>query len=202
MLGRGRSRGAAQGIPLDDAPGGARDVGPGGDALDDEHADHNLRSAYLHVLADAMTSVAAIGALVAGKYFGANWMDPFMGIAGAILVSRWSIGLVKQSSAVLLDQQAPQEVIESIRRAIEEYEENTVTDVHVWSIGPAIYAAEIWLFTDAPRSAGWYKSLLPDDLGLVHVTVEVHYDDGTSGAAGRRGLTELRRLDDDEKGAA
>ncbi|MFW2372766.1 MAG: CDF family Co(II)/Ni(II) efflux transporter DmeF [Gammaproteobacteria bacterium] len=136
--------------------------------------DHNLRSAYLHVLADALTSVLAIVALLAAKYYGVIWMDPLMGIVGAILVSRWSLGLIKASSDVLLDKQAADELQEKVRNIFEQQHDNCVTDLHIWSIGPSIYAAEIVIISAESKSPDHYRSLLPQDLGLVHVTIEVH----------------------------
>ena len=139
-----------------------------------EHKDHNLRSAYLHVLADALTSVLAIFALLAGKYLGQKWLDPFMGLVGAALVTRWSWGLLRSSARVLLDMQAPGEVIEAIRIAIESEGDNRVSDLHVWSVGPGIHAAEIVIVSSRPLDPDSYYSLLPEDLGLVHVTFETH----------------------------
>ena len=109
------------------------------------HDDHNLRAAYLHVLADALTSLLAIFALLSGKYFGWNWMDPVMGIVGATLVARWSWGLLRDTSHVLLDRQAPGRIRDAIRSAIEDHDSNQVADLHVWSIGPNIYVAVITL---------------------------------------------------------
>jgi cation diffusion facilitator family transporter len=140
---------------------------------DHGHEDHNLRSAYLHVLADALTSVLAIMALLAGKYMGAVWMDPVMGVLGAGLVIRWSWGLLRQSGRVLLDRQAPGEIRDAIVDAVEQQEGNRIYDLHVWAIGPGYYAAEIALETPQPKSPEYYRRLLPDDLGLAHVTVEV-----------------------------
>ena len=138
------------------------------------HDDHNLRAAYLHVLADALTSLLAIFALLSGKYFGWNWMDPIMGIVGAVLVARWSWGLLRDTSHVLLDRQAPDRIRDTIRGAIEGRESNRVADLHVWSIGPNIFAAEITLVADEPKEPDHYKAMLPEDLGVVHATVEVY----------------------------
>ena len=140
-----------------------------------EHKDHNLRSAYLHVLADALTSVLAIFALLAGKYLGQKWLDPFMGLVGAALVTRWSWGLLRSSARVLLDMQAPGEVVEAIRNAIESEGDNRVSDLHVWSVGPGIHAAEIAIVSSRPLDPDSYYNLLPKDLGLVHVTFEAHH---------------------------
>jgi cation diffusion facilitator family transporter len=139
-----------------------------------DHKDHNLRSAYLHVLADALTSVLAVLALLAGKYLGQQWLDPFMGLVGAALVVRWSLGLLRSSARVLLDLQAPDEVKEAIRKAIESEGDNRVSDLHVWSVGPGIYAAEVAIVSSRPLDPDSYYSLLPKELGLVHATFEIH----------------------------
>jgi cation diffusion facilitator family transporter len=137
------------------------------------HHDHNLRSAYLHVLADALTSLLAIFALLAGKYFGAVWLDPTMGLVGAALVIRWSWGLLRQSAYVLLDRQAPPELLQKIRELIEESGAAEIYDLHVWSIGPGYFAAEIAITSDRPASPDDYRAMLPEGLGLAHVTIEV-----------------------------
>ena len=135
--------------------------------------DHNLKSAYLHVLTDALTSVLAILALLAAKYFGFVWMDPLMGIVGAILVARWSIGLLKSTSAILLDKQAPQTIQNKIKQSIEFDGVSQVKDLHVWSIGPSIHAAIISIETWDALTSQDYKDRLPEDLGLEHVSIEV-----------------------------
>lgn len=138
--------------------------------------DHNLRSAYLHVLTDALTSVFAIVALLAGKYFHQVWLDPAMGIVGGILVARWSWSLLRQSSDVLLDREGPEEVREAIKKSIETGSNHRVTDLHVWSIGPGIYAAIISVLTDKRLSPDYYKKLIPAELPIVHVTVETFFE--------------------------
>jgi cation diffusion facilitator family transporter len=139
-----------------------------------EQLDHNFRSAYLHVLADALTSVLAIFALLAGKYMRQVWLDPFMGVVGAALVVRWSWGLLRSSAHVLLDMQPPDEVLGAIRKSIESEGDNRVSDLHVWSVGPGIYAAEIGIVSSRPLDPDSYYSLLPEELSLVHVTFESH----------------------------
>lgn len=138
------------------------------------HKDHNLHAAYLHVLADALTSVLAIAALLAGKYAGAAWLDPIMGIVGAILVASWSWGLLCNSSKVLLDWQADASSIDRLRAALLVEESDRIADLHVWSIGQGQYAAEVTIVTDHTHAPSHYKSLIPEELGIVHVTVEVH----------------------------
>jgi cation diffusion facilitator family transporter len=138
------------------------------------HHDLNLRAAYLHVLADALTSLLAIGALLAGKLLGWNWMDPLMGIVGAVLVIRWSWNLLRDTSGVLLDRQTTQELTERIKSTIEGHADNRVSDLHIWTIGPCIYAASISIVTSEPKSPTHYKELIPGHLGLAHTIVEVH----------------------------
>ncbi len=135
--------------------------------------DHNLRSAYLHVLADALTSLFAIAALLGGKFFGWIWMDPFMGVLGAVLVGVWSRGLMVSTSRVLLDMQAPERIVDAVRDSLEKNGDTLVTDLHVWSVGPCLYAAAINVASTDPQSAGYYHDKIPPELGLVHVTVEV-----------------------------
>lgn len=143
--------------------------------------DHNLRSAYLHVALDALTSLLAIVALLAGKYFGAIWLDPTMGVVGALLVSRWAWQLLRDSSGVLLDRQAEDSVSDDLRNAIERDADNRLADFHVWRIGPGIHAAAISVVTDHPRAPEHYKQLVPAWLGIVHTTVEVHRCYGRAG---------------------
>lgn len=135
------------------------------------HHDHNRRAAYLHVLADALTSVLAIIALFAGKYAGWNWMDPIMGIVGAVLVTRWSWYLLKDTSTVLLDQQH-HDMVESVKRVVEN-DDARVSDLHVWAIGPSIYAAIVSIVSHQPESPTVYKQRIQASCpSLVHVTVE------------------------------
>ena len=139
-----------------------------------EHHDHNLRAAYAHVLADAMTSVLAIIALVAGKFLGWNWFDPIMGIVGGIIITRWSYGLIKETSPLLLDASIAEDYISSIKQAIEDDNDNEITDIHVWKIGANDYAAIIALVTHTPNSTEYYKALLSDFDKLSHLTIEVN----------------------------
>lgn len=147
--------------------------------------DLNLRSAYLHVLADALTSVLAIAALLAGLFLGAWWMDPLMGLLGAALVTRWSWGLLRDTSHILLDHQAPEPILRGVREAIEGVADNRLYDLHVWSVAPGIYAAAIGVVTHAPRPPEHYKALIPPALGLAHVTVEVQLCQDTPALHGR-----------------
>lgn len=150
------------------------------DDHDHDHAhpasgsDHNLKAAYLHVFTDALTSVFAIFALLAAKYFGWIWADPLMGLVGALLVARWSFGLIKTAGSVLLDRQLSNDVRESVTGIIESYKDTRVSDLHLWSIGPGIYSASLSVVTKYPDPPNKYKNLIPSNLGVVHTTVEVH----------------------------
>ena len=135
--------------------------------------DHNLRSAYFHVLADAITSLLAIFALLVGKYFGAVWMDSVMGVVGAALVARWSLGLLKSTGVILLDQQSSKETQDSIRKTIEN-DDNRIVDLHLWAVGPDIYSAVISIVSRSPQQPEYYKSLLANELTLDHISIEVH----------------------------
>lgn len=145
-----------------------------GHSHDHGHADHNLRSAYLHVLADALTSFAAIFALLAGKYFGQAWLDPAMGVVGSLLVARWSWGLLRDTSNVLLDHQAPARLRDEVRAALEGTPDERVVDLHVWSIGPGAFSLCATIVANAPRTPEEYKAALPAGRGLRHATLEVH----------------------------
>lgn len=148
------------------------------------HHDHNLISAYLHVLADALTSLLAIFALLAAKYFGLVWADPAMGIVGAVLVGRWSIGLLHTTSVVLLDREGPDDLRTAIRQRIEASDDNRVTDLHLWAVGPRMYSVIVAVVTPQPRPPEHYKRLIPAGLGIVHIAVEVYAapDPGSSTA--------------------
>jgi cation diffusion facilitator family transporter len=139
---------------------------------DFKRSDHNLWAAYLHVLADALTSLLAIFALLGGKYLGLNWLDPVIGIIGAVLVLRWSWGLLGSSARVLLDMQAPNEIREKIRAVVESDGDNRVSDLHVWVVGPDIYAAEISLVSSQPVVMEESLVRAANELGIVHITIE------------------------------
>lgn len=135
--------------------------------------DHNLRAAYLHVLADALTSILAIFALLTGKMLGWIWMDPVMGIVGAALIIRWSIGLLRDTSRILLDG-TDQQQVEAIRQKIESEADNSVTDLHLWQVGADRYAAIISIFTHYPKDPEHYKGMLKEFHELEHVSIEIN----------------------------
>lgn len=138
-----------------------------------EHRDHNLRAAYLHVLADALTSVLAIVALLAGRVLGWTWMDPVMGIVGALVIARWSVGLLRDTGAVLLDAEVGEGRRTAIRAALEQGEDR-VADLHLWRVGPRHLAAIVSVVSTAPRAPAEYKERLRAFPDVVHLTVEVH----------------------------
>ena len=135
--------------------------------------DSNLKAAYLHVLADALTSVLAIAALLAGRFYGWNWLDPVMGVVGAVVIARWSIGLVRQSALVLLDSaDTAGDLPAAIRRRLDGQGER-ITDLHVWQVGPGHHAAIVALSSVNPQPPEAYKARLSTLPGLSHLTVEV-----------------------------
>jgi len=136
--------------------------------------DRNLHAAYVHVLADALTSVLAIFALLAGKLLGWAVLDPLIGLVGAAIIARWAWGLVGDSSEILLDAVADAGIQAALVEAIETDADNRVADVHVWQIGIERYAAEVALVTHRPRPPEHYKGLLDGIPGLSHVLVEVN----------------------------
>ena len=138
------------------------------------HYDHNLRAAYLHVLADALTSILAIISLLAGNLFGLIWMDPLMGIVGAVLVTRWSIGLLKETSRVLLDHQAPNELLNQVKELLEKDGQTKITDLHIWSIGSNQYAVAIEIVCTNEKADKYFHQLIESIEGIAHVTLGVH----------------------------
>jgi cation diffusion facilitator family transporter len=138
------------------------------------HQDHNLRAAYLHVIADALTSVLAIVALAAGMLFGWGFLDPLMGIAGGLLIARWAWGLARDSAVTLLDAEDLGATEAAIRRAIEAQEDLQISDLHLWRIGAASHACILSVVTHAPRPVEHYKALVQHIPGIDHLTVEVH----------------------------
>ncbi|NJN93017.1 MAG: CDF family Co(II)/Ni(II) efflux transporter DmeF [Anaerolineales bacterium] len=141
----------------------------------DHHHDHNLRAAYLHVLADALTSLLAIFALLVGQSLGWVWLDSVMGIVGAIVISRWSYDLLRDTSKILLDSDVSAETIAAIRTSIEADADNRVADLHVWQLAPDHIAAIISIVTHYPRPIEHYKKLLQGIEDLTHLTVEVNH---------------------------
>lgn len=148
---------------------------------DHPHADHkdlNLQSAYVHVVADAATSVLAFVALVGGWMYGWSWLDPFMGIVGAVLVAWWAKGLVADTAKVLLDREMDHPVVDEIREVIERKDdpaETRITDLHVWRIGKGIYACALTVVThDRALTPELLRQRLAVHEEVVHSTIEIH----------------------------
>ena len=141
------------------------------------HTDLNLRSAYLHVLADAATSILALLALAGGAHFGWRWLDPVMGLVGAAVIALWARGLILQSSRVLLDREMDHPVVTEIREMLEtgpEAGETRITDLHVWRVGTEVYAVALSLLThDETLTPDAVRGQLSVHEELVHVTVEI-----------------------------
>lgn len=135
--------------------------------------DPNLASAYFHVLADALTSVAAILALLFGRFWGFVWMDPAVGLLGAFVIARWSYGLIIQTSSILLDF-AHTDTADSIRSALEDGSDVRIVDLHVWSVSPYYQAAIIAIITHEPKPPEFYKEKLAFLPKLAHVSIEVN----------------------------
>jgi cation diffusion facilitator family transporter len=140
------------------------------------HHDLNLRAAYLHVLADAFTSVLAIVALTGGKFFGWAWLDPIVGIVGSGVVFSWAYSLLRDTSGILLDRTPPSsDLPDQIRRAVESDGDSLVTDLHVWQVGIGKFAAIISVVAHEPKSSDFYRALLRGCDDLVHVTIETQH---------------------------
>ena len=153
---------------------GGREPGEHSEHEHRNHGDHNLRAAYLHVLADALTSVLAIVALLAGRSFGWVWMDPLMAIVGGAVITRWAIGLLRETSRILLDGSGDPQLVERVRFALENDADTRVSDLHVWMIGSQAASAIASIVTHYPRPVEHYRRLLESIPELKHVTIEVN----------------------------
>ncbi len=141
----------------------------------DHHHDHdsNLRAAYLHVVADALTSVLAIVALLSARFYGWIWMDPAVGLIGAAVIASWSFSLIRSSAATLLDMVPDAELSSQIARRLE-VGGDRLADLHLWRLGPGHAAVVTSVVSDRPQDPAFYKERLGGLKGLSHVTVEVH----------------------------
>ena len=150
----------------------------GGDHHEHHHHDLNLKSAYLHVLADALTSVLAIVALGGGWLYGWSWLDPVMGIAGAVLVAVWARGLLRDTGKILLDREMDHPVVEEIRAAVESGRgrgDSRIADLHVWRVGQRAYSCALSVVTRDPAvTPDRVREWLSEHEEIVHSTIEVH----------------------------
>ena len=144
---------------------------------DRHHHDHNIAAAYLHVIADALTSVLAIIALVCGKYLGWIALDAIMGIIGAVVIAHWSFGLIRNTARILLDAEDTGPLVDRVRALIEEDTAHRVADLHVWSVGIGAYACIVTVVTPHGVSADELKAQLAQIPEIKHVTVEVNWHD-------------------------
>ncbi len=141
-------------------------------AADAASRDNNMRAAFLHVAADAAVSVLAIVGLGMGKFFGWVWMDPVMGIVGALVIANWSYGLVRDTGSILLDMSTDQKITDRIRTAIET-DGDRLADLHLWRLGPGHLGAILSVVTTEPRNAEFYHARLGEVGRFSHVTIEV-----------------------------
>jgi cation diffusion facilitator family transporter len=137
------------------------------------HTDHNLRAAYMHVMADAATSVLAICGLALAWAFDWTWIDPVVGVVGAGVIASWSYGLLRGAGSVLLDVVPDRRTEDEVRRRLET-DGDRICDLHLWQVGPGHQAAVLSIVTDRPQPPAAYKQRLSGVRGLSHVTVEVH----------------------------
>ena len=143
-------------------------------ADDHKHTDHNLRGAYMHVLADALTSVLAIAGLVAAGIWGFTFLDPAIALLGSAVILKWSVALCRSAARQLLDL-APSVATETkIRDVLAAIDDVRITDLHLWEIGPGRFGCVVSLVTNTPRDVGDYRSRLLEAVSLSHLTVEVH----------------------------
>ena len=139
------------------------------------HHDLNLKSAYLHVVADAFTSVLAIIALVGGWLYGWSWLDPVMGIVGAIMVALWAKGLLLETGKVLLDREMDHPVVAEIKDVVEADTQSQVADLHVWRVGKKVYACALTVVTrDRALTPALVRERLAVHEEIIHSTIEIH----------------------------
>jgi cation diffusion facilitator family transporter len=162
--------------------GSAAHGGHDGSAAHGGH-DLNLRAAYVHVLADALTSVLAIGALGAALWLGWWWLDPLVGVLGAVVIAVWAVGLMRESSAVLLDREMDHPLARRIREDLESDGDATVADLHLWRVGRDQFAAIACLVADEPLAPSVYRERLAEHPQLVHLSLEVNRCPSASPAA-------------------
>ena len=140
-----------------------------------QHHDLNLKSAYFHVVADAFTSVLAIVALVGGWLYGWAWLDPMMGIVGAVMVALWAKSLIVETAKVLLDREMDHPVVDEIKQAVEADGQTRVTDLHVWRVGKKVYSCALTAVTlDAQLTPNTLRKRLAIHEEIIHSTIELH----------------------------
>ena len=148
-----------------------------------EHADSNLRGAVLHVLADALTSIGAIAALLAGMFMGWAWLDAGVAIVAAVIIAVWAFSLLRATARVLLDEEAPQVLRAAVKKVLESDGDTRVGDLHIWSVGPGIHTVVASVIVHGDKQPHEYRAPLEQRLGVVHPVIEVqrcevHLDHG------------------------
>jgi len=137
----------------------------------EHYHDHNIKGAYLHVLADALTSIAAIVALVLGRHFGVFWLDPLIGVVGALVIAKWSYTLIRDTGWELMDGHAKELDYDQIKKRIQG-EHVEIIDLHVWKIAPGILSCELVVKASDPKGIEYYRRILRDEFSLSHIVVE------------------------------
>ncbi|ALR18858.1 CDF family Co(II)/Ni(II) efflux transporter DmeF [Vibrio natriegens] len=140
----------------------------------EHHHDHNLAAAYFHVLADTLTSLLAIVALIIGKFYGWVWLDAAMGIVGALVIGKWTLGLIRQTAPVLLDESIDEQYRQDIRAELDPYAD--VVDLHVWKVSGHHYSAAIAIKNRSNKSLGEFKQMLSKFDKIHHLTLELQND--------------------------
>jgi cation diffusion facilitator family transporter len=146
------------------------------------HGDHNFAAAYIHVLADAFTSVLAIVALAGGLWWGIGWLDPAVALVGALVIGRWALGVLRNSGRALVDASTPPALAAQVRALIEGDGDAKLADLHLWQVGPQAYAAALSIVADRPQACGHYGARLKTLAALKHATIEVHRCTGCAAA--------------------
>jgi cation diffusion facilitator family transporter len=138
------------------------------------HGDHNFTAAYVHVVADAFTSVLAIVALAGGLWWGLGWLDPAVALLGALVIGRWALGVLRDSARALVDASTPPRLAAQVRSLIEGDGDAKLADLHLWQVGPQAYAAALSIVADRPQPCEQYGARLKSLGALKHATIEVH----------------------------
>jgi len=149
------------------------------------HHDHNYRVAFMHVLADALTSVLAIVALAAGMGLGWRWLDPAVALLGGALIAHWAVSVLRDAARTLVDASPDLQLRDAVRRAIQTDGDAHVADLHVWQVGPSAWSAVLSIVADRPLAPETYRARLHEFAGLQHVTIEVHQCRGEAVASHR-----------------
>ena len=174
----GHGLGHAHGNAHGDAHGHGHGHAPG------HHHDHNFSAAYLHVVADAFTSVLAIAALAGGAWFGLGWLDPMVALLGAVVIGQWAFGVLRTTARALVDATQDPALTQRVRDLIEADGDAKVSDLHLWQVGAQAWSAVVSVVADDPKPALAYRERLHAVTELRHVTVEVHRCVGAEGGHG------------------